>query len=69
MRVEQVNLVDDFDARLGERVEFAENLFDLRFLLVAVGGGGVAHVEQNFSLRTSSSVARKLVTSVWASCG
>jgi len=51
MRIEQVNLVHDFDARLGERVEFAENLFDLRFLLVAVGGGGVAHVEQNFSLR------------------
>jgi len=27
MAIEQVNLVQDFDARLGERIQFAEDLF------------------------------------------
>ena len=47
---EQVDFVEDFDARLGERIKLAENLFDLNLLLFAVGGGGVADVEKYLGL-------------------
>ena len=48
---EQIDFVEDLDARLGERVELAENFFDLRLLLFAVGGGGVADMKQQLGLR------------------
>ena len=50
MRVEQVDLVQHFNARLAERLQFAEHLFHLRLLLLAVGRGGVAHVQQHLGL-------------------
>ena len=48
---QQINLVQNFDAGLGERFELAENFFDLRFLLFAIGGGSVANVEEHLGLR------------------
>jgi len=48
---EQVDFVEHFDARLGETFKLAENFFDLRLLFFAVGGRGVADVEQHLGLR------------------
>ena len=36
---------------LREAFELAEDLLDLSLLLLAIGGGGVAHVEQHLGLR------------------
>ena len=47
----QVNFIKDFNAGLGERFELAEDFFYLRLLLFAVGGGGVADVEQHLGVR------------------
>jgi len=47
---QQIDLVEHFDARLGQTFELIENFFHLSFLFVAVGGGGVTDVEQHLGL-------------------
>ena len=37
VRVQQVDLVQHFDARLAERIQFAQHLFHLRLLFFAIG--------------------------------
>jgi len=48
---QQINLVQDFNSRLGERIKLAENFLDLRLLLFAIGGGSVADVKKHLGPR------------------
>jgi len=48
---EEIDFIEDFDARLGEAFQFAENFFDLDFLFFCVGGSGVADVDEYLGLR------------------